>query len=740
MTARTPLRLLAFGALALYVLAHWGGLVADPPAWRLAAVAAIATAAGGLVAATAGLPGTAGSAARAVVACGAFAAGAAVAGLEPRLLLPANWDALHAGLDEGMAGLRTVSWPYDGRDEWVRRTILLGAPAGAVAAALLAFWPSGRAAPLAHAAALVLLLALFGTPVAEREYGAELARGVALALLLGAWLWLPRARGREAALAAAAVCGATLLAVPVAAALDRGEPWVDYRDWNWFGAIGGSAFDFDHSYGPIDWPRDGTTLLRARAARPLYWKVEVLDRFDGVRWVRTGEGATTPPAYELPGVPNPDWVETAELSIRELRSDVAVVAGIPLRVEGLRGVDIAVDGTTTLRARQLSEGDRYSVVAYVPNPSRARLRAAPAPSGFALRRYLRVELPPASGGDALERGGRITVAMPLHGEDPPGDQAARERLVRESAYGRTYALARSLTDDAPTTYDAVKAVERHLLDNYRYSERPAERDLPLDAFLFEDRIGYCQHFSGAMALMLRLVGIPARVVGGFAPGSYNPDEREFRVRDLDAHSWVEVFFAGIGWVQFDPTPSGAPAQSRAEQSAAPTSATGTPTPGRGEAVAARRDDEPEEAPRRRRAEQPDEGLPAWAAPLALLGLAALATAGLWGATALRVRRAGGGADASLAELELALRRLGWRLEPRTTLLALERRLERAAGPRSAAYVRALREARYANGGRLDGDLAAHRRGLRAELGRAAGRLGRVRSWVALPPLPPFRRT
>ena len=81
-------------------------------------------------------------------------------------------------------------------------------------------------------------------------------------------------------------------------------------------------------------------------------------------------------------------------------------------------------------------------------------------------------------------------------------------------------------------------------------------------FLKQDKLGYCQQFSGAMALMLRMAGIPARVAAGFSPGSYNQDTREYRVRDLDAHSWVEVWFNGIGWVPFDPTPARSPAQSQ----------------------------------------------------------------------------------------------------------------------------------------------------------------------------------
>src|SRR5204862_3418675 len=90
---------------------------------------------------------------------------------------------------------------------------------------------------------------------------------------------------------------------------------------------------------------------------------------------------------------------------------------------------------------------------------------------------------------------------------------------------------------------------------------------PLADFLLRERVGYCQQFSGAMALLLRMGGVPARVAAGFSPGSLDRDRREYVVRDMDAHSWVEVFFPGIGWVTRDPTPGDAPARSQTSDAA-----------------------------------------------------------------------------------------------------------------------------------------------------------------------------
>ena len=89
---------------------------------------------------------------------------------------------------------------------------------------------------------------------------------------------------------------------------------------------------------------------------------------------------------------------------------------------------------------------------------------------------------------------------------------------------------------------------------FTYSEQPGPTPglPPLVGFVIDTKTGYCQHFAGAMALMLRLLGIPARVAAGFVPGRYQDDFWE--VTDHDAHTWVEVWFRGFGWLPFDPTP------------------------------------------------------------------------------------------------------------------------------------------------------------------------------------------
>ena len=83
---------------------------------------------------------------------------------------------------------------------------------------------------------------------------------------------------------------------------------------------------------------------------------------------------------------------------------------------------------------------------------------------------------------------------------------------------------------------------------------PAANQPALVQFVTQTKRGYCQHFAGAMALMLRYLGIPARVAAGFTSGSYDADSHEWTVTDHEAHDWVEVYFPGWGWIPFDPTP------------------------------------------------------------------------------------------------------------------------------------------------------------------------------------------
>ena len=290
-----------------------------------------------------------------------------------------------------------------------------------------------------------------------------------------------------------------------------------------------------------------------------------------------------------------------------------------------------------------------------------------------------------------------------------------------------YDLAQRLTSDQPTAYAAVKNVERYLQNRFTYAERVPTRPLPLMGFLYDDKRGYCQQFSGAMALMLRMAGIPARVAAGFSPGSYNKDTQEYRVRDLDAHSWVEVWFTGIGWVPFDPTPARSPAQSQSSALATSAAAADAGEVRQGVAASERGTDTGAGL-------GSDDGN-GWPMPVLLLLLAAPLAVGafLVGHRVRRLRSLGPDelAEVQLSELRRALVRLDWDLPASTTLLGLERRLGRFAGPASEAYAKGLRGHRYDPRAPAAPALS-QRRAVRRELSRGS-LFDRLRGLVAIPP-------
>lgn len=148
----------------------------------------------------------------------------------------------------------------------------------------------------------------------------------------------------------------------------------------------------------------------------------------------------------------------------------------------------------------------------------------------------------------------------------------------ETITPRTFELARRIADGYDTPYDIAMAVTRYLRSNYTYREYlieiPVEQD-PVDWFLFDQREGFCNYYASAQVVLLRSLGIPARLTVGYAqgekmfdvsglesrnenPGGDLPDRDQYIVRQENAHAWPEVYFPEIGWVEFEPTAGQAP--------------------------------------------------------------------------------------------------------------------------------------------------------------------------------------
>jgi transglutaminase-like putative cysteine protease len=259
----------------------------------------------------------------------------------------------------------------------------------------------------------------------------------------------------------------------------------------------------------------------------LRWRGVAFDSFDGRSWTLT-DAARSQVRRLRDGhyavAPHP--IGTPFLSYEVLLDPLGteVLFGLP-RVTAIQGrlPGVAVDGGGGLA---------------LPTPPTARIR------------YLAISQPERVREESLRRSTRAT--------DYPR-QIRETYLQLPTISPRVRALAQDLATGARTPVEIARKVEAYLTANLRYSlDLGRETDLdPLDDFLFERKTGNCEYFAAAMTVLLRAAGVPARVVNGFQRGEWNDVGRYFAVRQRDAHSWVEVFFPGAGWVTFDPSPRAA---------------------------------------------------------------------------------------------------------------------------------------------------------------------------------------
>jgi len=271
--------------------------------------------------------------------------------------------------------------------------------------------------------------------------------------------------------------------------------------------------------------------LTANAPR-YYWRSVIYDEYVGTGWVTSSApsqryNANTP---LIPGLlsgykPLHLDVQLVEPEGKTFWSGTLFSADIPLTVNWrLRPTsNLFADQSTLLQADMFAAATNattYSAETYIPDITITELRAAPADYPEEIRaHYLRLprELP-----DRVER------------------------------------LARQITAGKTNPYDKVKAIESYLRTNYPYDLEvpapPADQDVA-DYFLFDLKRGYCDYYATAMVVLARASGVPARFVSGYSPGTYDAPNAQYVIRELNAHSWVEVYFPEIGWVEFEPTGS-----------------------------------------------------------------------------------------------------------------------------------------------------------------------------------------
>lgn len=264
-------------------------------------------------------------------------------------------------------------------------------------------------------------------------------------------------------------------------------------------------------------------VLRVEADAPDFWRGQSFDRWDGRTWTRSRSAPVVRvgarPDREAGGEGSDVVFQALEQRFRveapaigELFAAYRPVAvGLPFRT-----YTYGADGSIEL-VRPLGRGSEYSVVSR---------RALVTPT------VLRAHDP------------RTTGRRPTEGvmQGPVPDRVAR--------------LARRVTADAPTTYDAVRAIEAWMAGHTRYTTDVPALPRGADAVeqhLFVDRKGFCVQIASSTAVMLHALDVPVRVGVGFTPGDESLLGRRFTVRGDDAHAWVEVWFPDVGWQAFDPT-------------------------------------------------------------------------------------------------------------------------------------------------------------------------------------------
>ncbi len=311
-------------------------------------------------------------------------------------------------------------------------------------------------------------------------------------------------------------------------------PWQGVeRDLDrFFASISGSArsssrgLNFGRTLAPrgsFDLP--DTPVLQVRSPQRLYWRATTAERYTGSAIMG---GETTHSHAEAQAALPREGPETAArtevqaaIKVLATRSVVVFAPEAPVRLSVAADVETrsGTGDVVTVRPEAPLQHDQvYTVTSAVSNASLRELREA--------------------------------------GRDYPAWVRRTYLQLPRSLPRRVANLAARIAADQPSPLDEALSIESYLRTELTYSthvsEVPPNRDW-VDFFLFDSKEGYCDYFATAMTVMLRTQGIPARVASGFAPGEFDPSTGTWIVRENQAHSWVEVYFPGYGWITFEPS-------------------------------------------------------------------------------------------------------------------------------------------------------------------------------------------
>ena len=484
-----------------------------------------------------------------------------------RLAFGVSLISLHDGFgplgsrfSNGFLDFYDVRAPFDPRVHADMRGVVLAAIFGFVLALGVAV-----AARRAVAASLVVVFGAGWAATLAGNAGA-LASGVAiLAAVLVILAGLTTRRVPRAALPAAAALALLALLASSSPAVAKRE-LVAWQRWDFSGATQAPvsvSYVWNGQYEGIQWAPRRTTVLQVKApARSLYWRAALLDDFAGDRWLQGAPraGDSLEPAAALL---RPNQVRQ-EVTVKALADTRLVGGGVPIAFAAGDAPLVRPEPGLAYLPSGLTRDFRYTVWSYAPQPTSAGLgrsrpaypRALVAPGGF-------LDVWPGATAPPFGAASRQAQVNALLDANPDVQRYTRLEQIAVAVAGR-----------ARTPYAATIDLESwfRTRGGFGYTDHPAVFSAaPLVGFVAETRAGYCQYFAGAMALMLRYLGVPARVAVGFSSGTYDAKSGVWTVTDHDAHAWVEAWFRGYGWLPFDPTPS-AGRPERGELSAAYSSA------------------------------------------------------------------------------------------------------------------------------------------------------------------------
>jgi hypothetical protein len=272
----------------------------------------------------------------------------------------------------------------------------------------------------------------------------------------------------------------------------------------------------------------GKTAVMSVATRTgRYWRAVVYDAYDGRQWSYTGEDEQQFSAEET--IPIAGWEQ------REVLTQ-----------------------TITLKAPTggMIFGAPDIVRASVPMQALISPSTGPAPAVEIVLAHARTDLEVGESYTVVSAYAAVTQrALEASGADYPQMIAEKYLQLPDNFSERVARTAQEVTAAGTTAYAKAKLLET-FLRTYTYNDKieaPSPNEDPVEYFLYEIKEGYCDYYATAMAVMLRSLGIPARVASGYAEGTLDEESGLYFVAEDDAHTWVEVYFPGYGWIEFEPT-------------------------------------------------------------------------------------------------------------------------------------------------------------------------------------------